>query len=730
MIRISAVFVAISFLLTGTSAASRPEAPSLKPRADSPAPAPVEAPETTPAPVLRALTPGVQLPGATAPTTGPATGTAPATGSATSPATAPSLLSAQPISPASVIQLKSALSAIDRGAWSEVTRLQYDTADPAVRDLILWKRASDGVPGMTFDEVNYALTTLSTWPLTDKMRRRAEEIIGESNLTAEARVKWLEESGPITGAGKVALAEALRQTGQRARAEEVIRDAWRNNTLESSTQRTVLASWGQSLSQDDHRARVDFLLWTGQRSDAQALKPQLTADYRKLTDARIALAQRARNVDAAVQAVPANLQNHPGLLYARANWRRAKNMDDAVAPLLTQINGKDIPAAGRGRLWDERAIAIRNDLKARNYTRAYNMAAPHGLSSGGDFADAEWLSGWIALRLNGDAARAVKHFETMTNGVSSPVSLTRGQYWTGRARDALGQTDQATLAYSAAAAHKYAYYGQLAAERLGDRKIHFGPPIVPAAEDIAAFEASPMIRALRLIGAADEMGLYRTFSHHLDDNLSTPAEFELLAQLNHQYDQPDTAVRAGKAGLFKGVLAPEAAYPVLMHPLSRQPEVERAFILAITRQESEFNPKARSPVGALGLMQFMPATARNEARLRGMPYQQSWLTEDPAYNMTLGGLHLDTLLRQFNGSYIMTAAAYNAGPSRPSQWVRDYGDPRTGQIDPVDWVEFVPFSETRNYIQRVLENIQVYRHRINGEEADIQITEDLKRGRR
>ena len=730
MLRISAVFVAISFLLTGTSAASRPEAPSLKPRPDSPAPT-TQAPapqmaETTPAPVLRALTPGVTLPGAA-----PAlSGATPPVAGPQLPAAAPRALAAQPVNPTSVLQLKAALTAIERGAWSEVTRLQYDTSDPAVRDLILWKRATDGVPGATFDEINYALTTLSTWPLTDRMRRRAEEIIDDSNLTAEAKVKWLVESGPVTGAGKVALANALRQTGQTARAEEVIRDAWRNNSLDSSVQRTVLARWGQSLSQDDHRARVDFLLWTGQRSDAEALKPQLTADYRKLMDARVALSQRARNVDAAVEAVPANLQNHPGLLYERARWRRAKNMDDAVAPLLTQINGKDVPAAGRGRLWDERAIAVRNDLKARNYSRAYNMTAPHGMSSGADFAEAEWLAGWIALRLNGDATRGLKHFETMTNGVGSPVSLTRGQYWTGRARDALGQSDQAALAYGAAAAHKYTYYGQLSADRLGDRKIDFGPPIVPAAEELEAFDNNPMVRALRLIGAADEMGLYRTFSHHLDDILSTPAEFELLAQLNHQYDQPDTAVRAGKAGLFKGVLAPDAAYPVLMHPLSRQPQVERAFILAITRQESEFNPNARSPVGALGLMQFMPSTARNEARLRGMPYQQSWLTSDPAYNMTLGGLHLDTLLKQFGGSYIMTAAAYNAGPSRPSQWVRDYGDPRTGQIDPVDWVEFVPFSETRNYIQRVLENIQVYRHRISGQEADIQITEDLKRGRR
>jgi soluble lytic murein transglycosylase len=240
----------------------------------------------------------------------------------------------------------------------------------------------------------------------------------------------------------------------------------------------------------------------------------------------------------------------------------------------------------------------------------------------------------------------------------------------------------------------------------------------------------PVVQGMRLLGEAGETESFRHFAFFLDDQLTNPVDYELLSELTNRYTSPDVGVRVGKAGLQKGVVAPGAAYPVLSPAISRKPDVERAFVLAITRQESEFNPKAQSPVGARGLMQFMPATARNEARLRGMPYQQSWLTDDPAYNMTLGGLHLDTLLKQFGGSYIMTAAAYNAGPSRPNQWVRDYGDPRTGQIDPIDWVEFVPFSETRNYIQRVLENIQVYRHRLSGQPEDIRLGEDLKRGRK
>ena len=427
--------------------------------------------------------------------------------------------------------------------------------------------------------------------------------------------------------------------------------------------------------------------------------------------------------------MPAHLQTHPGLLYERAKWRRQKKVE-GVTDLLRQIDGKDIPAAGRGRLWDERAIATREELKLRNYTRAYQLAAPHGMSAGADFADAEWLAGWIALRLNGDATRSLGHFESMTAGVSSPVSLARGYYWTGRARDALGQTEPALAAYGAASTHKFTYYGQLASERIGDKKVTLGAPPLPSAEDLARFNAMPVVQAMQLLGEAGERESFRHFAFFLDDQLEQPVDYEMLASLSAKYTSPEVGVRIGKAGLQRGVVAPGAAYPVLNPAISRKPQVERAFVLAITRQESEFNPNAQSPVGARGLMQFMPATARNEARLRGMPYEQSWLTSDPGYNMTLGGLHLDTLLKQFNGSYIMTAAAYNAGPSRPSQWVRDYGDPRTGQIDPIDWVEFVPFSETRNYIQRVLENIQVYRHRLSGEPEDIQLSDDLKRGRR
>ena len=625
--------------------------------------------------------------------------------------------------------LHKALRAADRYDWPTVAHLQTQASDADVRNLIMWIRASRGVPSMNFSEVSFALDKLQDWPKTTSMRRRAEEIIGESSFSHKERIDWLTESGPITGAGKIALADSWRAIGEPGKALEAVRDAWHNNSLERDVEREVLSTYGKQLTQDDHRARVEFLLWTNQRTAASKLKYLLTSDYRKLVDARIALAARSRNVDALVDAVPANLQDNPGLLYERAKWRRQKlRNQDVATPLLTGIDGNDIPEAGRSPVG-----RTQHRHPDRPEGRQLEPRLPAGLTA--------WHGKRRRLRRGrmgvgldrpapkNDADRSLQHFETMSDGVSTPISLARGKYWAGRARDALGQPDAARTDYTAAAEHKFTYYGQLAAERLDDKKLAFPKTSEPTAEEISAFEDKPMVQALRLLGESGEERLFREFAYHMDDLLETESEYLLLARIATEYQVPDVGVRGAKAGLAKGIVSTDAAYPVVAYPLLREPQVERPLMLALSRQESEMNPNAISHVGARGLMQFMPATARNEARLRGLPYRTSWLTDDPGYNMTLGGQHLDTLLSRFNGSYIMTAAAYNAGPSRPRQWIQDYGDPRTGQVDPIDWVEFIPFSETRNYVQRVLENTQVYRHRLSGEPIDIEIEEDLDRGR-
>ncbi len=625
--------------------------------------------------------------------------------------------------------VKAAIEAAERSQWAEVARLQTQSNDPVVRDLILWIRASNGVPGLGFEELDAAIKKLDGWPKQDAMFERGEAIIELSSLGPRERIAWLQRSGPRTGEGKVAFAMALSDIGERDRAHAVIRDAWRNHALDDGLDRRVQSQFATVLDRADHEARTDFLLWTGRRTQATAMKSFLNPDWRALVDARIALQTGGRRVDQIVNAVPGSLADQPGFLYDRARYRRALDNQEGATSLLTGINGNSVPVAGRNRLWDERNLAMREDYKTSNWSRAYQLAASHGLSSGEDFAEAEFASGWISLRMKNDAARGLKHFEALERGVTAPVSTARANYWKGRANESLGQTVESRTAYSKAAAHRFTYYGQLAAERINERQIEFVSSGTPTGPERLAFEGRPVVRAMKMLGAAGAMSTFRTFAYSIDDTLESKADYVMLAELANAFNVPDVGVRAGKAGLAKGIVTPEAAYPLVHYPLLSQPAVERSLMLAITRQETEMNPVARSSVGARGLMQLMPATAKSEARRIGLAYNVSRLN-DPSYNMTLGGHHLDNLLGDFNGSYIMTAAAYNAGGSRPRRWAEVYGDPRTGAIDPVDWVEFIPFSETRNYVQRVMENTQVYRHRISGEPEDIRLTEDLRRGRR
>lgn len=624
--------------------------------------------------------------------------------------------------------LHDAYDAASDGDWRQVARLQSRARSEIVSDLILWRRATAGAPDMTFSEYSTALNRLKDWPNAGRMRARAEELVSNSGLSPSAQIAWLTESGPATGDGKVALALALRRAGETGRARDVAVDAWRNHSLERASRERLQSAFGDHFSQEDHRARVDLLLWTRQRSEANRIKPLLTADWRRLVDARIRLQAGQRGVDSAIRSVPANLQNHAGLLHDRAHWRRRRGMRSGATELLVDIDGATVPAAGRSRLWVERNLAVRRELKDSDFDTAYQLAAPHGLSSGRDFAEAEWISGWIALRHTNDAEAARDHFLTLEDGVSTPISESRALYWSGRAEDSLGNAEAAQTAYDAASRFSYTYYGQLAAERIDALYIEFDTPPEPTDAERTAFAELELVQAIRLLAEAGETRHVRTFAYHLDDLLTTPAEFILLKELADNYQYSDIGVRGAKSGLARGIVAPQAAYPLVNYPLLREPGVERSLMLALSRQESEMNPRAISHANARGLMQFVPATAALEARQRGLPYRTSWLTDDPGYNMTLGGAHLDTLLARFNGSYIMTAAAYNAGARRPIQWAGDYGDPRMGEIDPVDWVEFIPFSETRNYVQRVLENTQVYRHRLSGEREEIRLSEDLERG--
>ena len=379
-------------------------------------------------------------------------------------------------------------------------------------------------------------------------------------------------------------------------------------------------------------------------------------------------------------------------------------------------------------MWTERKLMILNLIRDEDFETAYELAANNGMTEGVDFADAEFLAGWLALTKLDRAETAYDHFERLQDGVSTPVSLSRAKYWQGRAAEAMGELELARERFIAAAEHPTAYYGQLAVLALGPdaAQIDLPPDPVPTEAEREAFEERESVQAIRLLAEVDADYFFRVFIYHYDDEMETPIEQAMLADLALEFFRVRQAVRAAKAGRMQGMILAERAYPVIDLPENAPIVPEAALTYSVIRQETEFDSRAVSGAGARGLMQMMPATARQTASQLDLPFNFRWLTDDPNYNLQLGMAHLDEVVNDYDGSLVMALAAYNAGGHRVRRWVESYGDPRTGEIDPIDWVESIPFSETRNYVQRVIENVQVYRARLNdGQPAPLRMESDM-----
>jgi len=632
------------------------------------------------------------------------------------------------------MRLRSGLAAAESGDWSGLAQLRDSATDPLVRRMLQWRWAAATDAPLYFDDISQALTELQGWPGRTAMRTRAEQAVLSSRLSASERVTFLRgDGGPITGDGRMALAISLKDSGQRGEAVEIARAAWRDDALSTEMEDRALAEFSSSFTSEDHAARVDGLLWRNQHTAARRLLPRVSAADRALANARIAMQSRQRRgLQAAVDAVPRSRVDNPGFLYDRAQYRRRAGNPEEALPLMVEVDARQAPAAARAELFAERRLYVPRALRARNYRQAYALVSNHGLTSGEAFADAEWMAGWLSLRFLGNAERAREHFAHLSDNVSSPVSLSRALYWRAEAERALGNNAEADRLLDQAAQYNFTYYGQLAATR-GDRTATLSLPETAQVTEAARnrFENRELVRALRVMSEVGAQRDFESIAFYLDDTLDDPMELELLSQMAREQSYHRTALRSAKAGLFRNVVATSAAYPTLELPsiVQQRGRPEPALVHAIIRQESEFDPEAISSANARGLMQLIPSTAQAEARRAGMSFQRAALTTDPQYNMTLGSQHLAGLIDDFGGSYVMAIASYNAGSGNVRNWVNEWGDPRSSNVDVIDWIELIPFSETRNYVQRVTENLQVYRHRLAGEPVQIQLERDLHRGR-
>jgi soluble lytic murein transglycosylase len=603
-----------------------------------------------------------------------------------------------------------AVRAAAQDRWSVARNLAAGTRDSLASKIYYWMLFSKRDNVQDYHVLTRFIRQNPDWPGIPGLKVKAERAMPADLGSAEV-MAWYADYAPSTADGVDRYAEALIESGRSVEAKKFLADWWATTTLSRDDQKMIFRKYGNYLDRAAHLRRFDAMLLRGEYVNSRALAGVLGAGYSELAEARIALAEDAGNVDTLLVRVPRQLQKDAGLQFERLRWRRKNDMDVAAMEILNnpppigQIsNPKD--------WWKERHIIIRRLLERHMNESAYILAARHGTLEGLEYAEAEWLAGWLALRFMHKPTKAYEHFQAMYKSVETPVSKARGAYWAGRAASALGDKALALKWYKDAAQYQTVFYGQLAGKALGvDYALpHAAPPNLGSA-DLQAFKSNELVQAARIFRRAGQNRDATRFLKAFVEGDESAKAYRYAAETAAEMGSLSDAVRISKDATAKGLFLTAQSYPVITDKLGGV-TLEWALVHAIIRQESMFDYDAESSAGALGLMQLMPATARETAGKMGIAHQANWLTSNPNHNIRLGSAYLQSLIDRYKGSYPMAMAAYNAGPGRIGGWVEDYGDPRTGKIDMVDWIELIPIYETRNYVQRVMENLHVYRLRL------------------
>ncbi|MTI17409.1 lytic transglycosylase domain-containing protein [Rhodobacteraceae bacterium RKSG542] len=631
-----------------------------------------------------------------------------------------------PSSNAPVSQLKEALTLMKKGQISEAIAMRNAMPANLDRRIMDWQLMVRGGPEVPTHLITGFAASAPHWPSPKIARARAEATLAKANLTPHQIIGAFGSSPPESLEGKIALATAYVKTGNNSKARALAAPIWHTELLEGR-ENSFLSTFSKVLSQEDHRLRTEMFLYRDRSRSAERLLPRLSRNHQAYVKARIAQIRGAKNADKLLASVPRSMRNEPGLIFAKVKQAR-KASDYKTAAALLEKAPRDAKAlVNPDEWWVQRRVVSRMLIELGDPKRAYKIAAGHAAESPAEYTEAEWHAGFYALRFLNDPRRAEPHFRNILKIAQTPITLSKAHYWIGRSKEVAGDANGALGAYRNAAQYSTAYYGQLALTKLGYTSLPLQPLPKVTSATRQAFNSNDMVRAIRRLDEAgmhsDTLLLYR----QLAEKFSTNAELRLLTQMAEEKDLYQWSLMAGKVAQKGRLDASTLAYPTAAIPAKTKitKGVEKPMVYAIARQESAFNPVAKSHAGALGLLQLMPATARATARNIGVPYSTRKLTADPAYNATLGAAHLGELVEEFNGSYILTFAAYNAGKNKVYEWIERFGDPRSGKIDPVDWIEMIPYGETRSYVQRITENLQVYRHKIDGK--PLAIARDITR---
>ena len=608
---------------------------------------------------------------------------------------------------------KKAISEMQKSKWSSALKIAKKAKDNSIYNFIQWRHLLTSGNQASFYDYQVFLNKNSDYPRISRVKYLAEHKLSTESVSPKKIIKWFGENDPLSGYGKMILGESHILIGDKNKGTRLIKEGWVTADLSKNELKYFRKKYKKYLNADDYIKRADYLAWNGDRWDLQRLIRYLPKDYELLYNARHLLMSKGYGVDQAIANVPQKFKNDAGLNYDRLKWRRKKGRVDSSTEILLKIRNDKEYLVRPDKWWKEREIISRALLYKKKYEISYKISSNHGMTEGSEYAAAEWMSGWIALSFLNDPLTAKDHFKNFYENVSYPISLSRGAYWLGRTYEKIGEREQSNNWYREATKYLTTYYGQLAFLKLnpnGKFELEKDMEIDPKYR--IQFFNKELVKISYLLDELKKDKYTKHILRHLaNDNIAKGSEV-LAAELATSINRYDFAIQVSKIASYQKRFHNKYNYPIISTPkyINKRKIPESALILSIIRQESEFDLEANSHAGAKGLMQLMPYTAKLVSKQAKLPYSKSRLTTDPEYNINLGSHYIAGLILQYDGAYPFAVAAYNAGPNRVKYWKKINKDPQKKQVDYVDWVELIKFRETRNYVQRVMENYNVYRY--------------------
>ncbi len=620
----------------------------------------------------------------------------------------------------SISSAKRAIEMAKRRYWPEARSYAKKSGMPQVFEIVQWMQFSDvsDDPTINFYEISNFIKNHPDWPDQSDMHNNAEQSI-KNSLSPKEIINFFKNKNPETRKGMEATADALlklypRDEKVKQKATQLLKEAWIKGNFTADEERDFYHQYNNILRTEDHIDRINRLLADERIESARNSLRHVSEAYSNLFEARMRLIKNKGDAMQHIKLVPAHLVKDEGLQYDLARWYGRREKFDRAASIIT--NYKDQKLSYPEKWWNLRSYIARELILQKEYKKAYDLVSSHQIKEGNEYAEAEWLAGWISLRFLNDPKTAYKHFYSLYHNVKMPVSLSRAAYWAGRAAESSGQEPELVKDwYQVAANNSTTFYGQMAALKIGLKNVSLDEPSPPSAEEIINVHNNELVKVFNTLLRLNEPEIAKMFLMAAVNNIKSTGEAQELINIVAKKGRKELIVVVAKNAISKGIVINESGYPLLFNNERnsvRTDEIESALVHAIVRQESMFDKDARSSAGALGLMQIMPATAHSLSRRLRMSYSQAKLTSNPEYNVRLGSFYLNDLINNFDGSYILAIAAYNAGQGNVKKWLNSIGDPRRikNHEDVIDWMEMIPFKETRNYVQRVTEGLQVYRY--------------------